>query len=90
MNAKFKHIDLNLATPDFGANLTKLILDLDYLRKRKIEGTTYPVLFYQLKKIFHLMESIGSLRIEGNRTTLIEYVEQKIDNKNNTKKQNFL
>jgi hypothetical protein len=61
MNSKFKHIDLKLIKPDFGSNLTKLILDLDYLRKRKIEGTTCPVLFYQLKKIFHLMESIGSL-----------------------------
>lgn len=90
MNSKFKHIDLKLIKPDFGSNLTKLILDLDYLRKRKIEGTTCPVLFYQLKKIFHLMESIGSLRIEGNRTTLIEYVEQKIDNKNDKKNENVL
>jgi len=36
-------------------------------------------MFFQLKEIFHLLESVGSARIEGNRTTISEYVEQKLE-----------
>jgi Fic family protein len=35
--------------------------------------------FFQLKRIFHMLESLGSARIEGNHTTLSEYIERKID-----------
>jgi Fic family protein len=79
MSVKFKHIDLRLVDPPFGSNLNTLILELDYLRKKVIAGTTHPIIFYQLKRIFHFLESIGSARIEGNRTTLAEYVERKIE-----------
>jgi len=37
------------------------------------------VVFFQLKKLFHTLESIGSARIEGNNTTIAEYIETKID-----------
>lgn len=43
-----------------------------------MEGTTHPNIFFQLKNIFHTLESIGSARIEGNRTTIAEYIETKI------------
>ena len=36
-------------------------------------------MFFQLKTIFHILESVGSARIEGNRTTISEYIERKIE-----------
>ncbi len=82
MNATFKHFDLKIFNPDFGSNLTDLIIDLDYLRKKLLEGTTHPQIFFQLKHIFHMLESIGSARIEGNHTTIAEYIETKLDQSN--------
>jgi Fic family protein len=89
MTANFKHIDLRLVDPPFGSQLNTLVLELDYLRKKPLGGTTHPVIFFQLKNIFHLLESIGSARIEGNRTTLAEYIEKKIEG-SKTKDERFL
>jgi len=79
MSVTFKHQDLNIYNPDFGSNLTDLIISLDYLRKKILRGTTHPRIFFQLKHIFHMLESIGSARIEGNHTTIAEYIETKIE-----------
>jgi Fic family protein len=81
MNVKFKHLDLKLIDPPFNSSLTDLIIELDYLRKKQLEGTTHPSIFFQLKSIFHMLESVGSARIEGNRTTIAEFIETKIDKK---------
>ncbi|CAK8720689.1 MAG: hypothetical protein CDV28_10750 [Candidatus Electronema aureum] len=78
MPALFTHFDLKIPEPTFASPLTDLIIELDHLRKKQIGGTTPPRIFFQLKKIFHLLESIGSARIEGNNTTIAEYVEHKI------------
>lgn len=56
-------------------------MELNHLKRQKLGGTTAPWIFFQLKNIFHILESVGSARIEGNRTTISEYIEQKIDNK---------
>lgn len=56
-------------------------MELNHLRKLRLYGSTAPWLFFQLKDIFHLLESVGSARIEGNRTTVSEYIEQKIEHK---------
>lgn len=72
---------LKLVTPSFDSEITDLIIELNYLRRQKIIGTTHPIIFKQLKKIFHMLESVGSGRIEGNRTTIVEYIEYKADNK---------
>lgn len=77
----FNHFDLMLVKPTFDSNLTDTVMELNYLRKLKLGGTTAPWIFFQLKEIFHLLESVGSARIEGNRTTISEYVEQKIEKK---------
>lgn len=76
--AKFIHYDLKLVEPSFGSTLTDLIIELDYLRKKQLEGSTHPKVFFQLKHIFHTLESIGSARIEGNNTTIAEYIETKL------------
>ena len=76
---EFKDYALELIQPEFGSPLTDLIIDLDYLRKKPLKGSTHIKVFFQLKEIFHLLESLGSARIEGNNTTLAEYIETKIE-----------
>jgi transposase/fido (protein-threonine AMPylation protein) len=78
LEARFSHYDLKLVEPAFGSALTDLIIELDYLRKKKLGGSTHPKVFFQLKHIFHTLESIGSARIEGNNTTIAEYIETKL------------
>ena len=73
------HTTLRLVVPSFDSPLTDLIIDLDHLRRKEFVGTTPPGLFTQVKRIFHTLESIGSARIEGNRTTIAEYIETKIE-----------
>lgn len=67
-----------LLNPSFNSKLIDLILELEHLRKRSLYGTTRPSIFFQLKWIFHLLESIWSARIEWNRTTVAEFIETKI------------
>jgi len=68
-----------LLKPSFDSKLVDLIIDLDHLRRKKLGGTTYSGIFFQLKRIFHTLESVGSARLEGNRTTVSEYIEKKIE-----------
>lgn len=79
MSNEFKYQPLELVNPDFGSSLTNLVIELDALRRKTITGTTHPLIFFQLKKLFHMLESIGSARIEGNNTTIVEYIETKIE-----------
>ncbi|BBP45582.1 Fic family protein [Thiosulfatimonas sediminis] len=70
---------LEMYQPSFEDPVMGVILELNHLKRMQLAGTTHPMIFFQLKNIFHLMESVGSARIEGNRTTISEYVERKID-----------
>lgn len=79
MATKFKAYPLRLLAPSFDSPLTGLIMELDHLRKQQLDSTTPAYLFYQLKRLFHLFESVGSARIEGNNTTVAEYIETKIE-----------
>lgn len=79
MDPKFAHYDLVLIRPDFDSKLTDLVIELDYLRKKELGGSTHPKIFFQLKNIFQTLESIGSARIEGNNTTISDYIENRSD-----------
>ncbi len=79
--------EIKLITPNFESNLIDVLMDLNHVRKMELGGTTFPKTFFQLKNIFHMLESIGSARIEGNRTTISEYVERKINNDNKSTEQ---
>lgn len=81
MSAKFKHTDLKLVNPSFESKLIDALIELNHLKRLRLNGSTAPWMFFQLKEIFHLLESVGSARIEGNRTTVSEYVELKIEKK---------
>lgn len=82
-NPTFKAYDLKIVVPNFSSPITDLILELEHLRKKTLLGTTNTNVFFQLKKIFHTLESIGSARIEGNNTTIVEYIETKLETTKN-------
>ncbi len=74
-------VKTKLVTPTYESPVTDLIIELEKLRTKIMAGTTDINVFYQIKNIFHFLESIGSARIEGNNTTISDYVETKIDGK---------
>ncbi len=73
-------VPLKLYDPKWGSKLANTILELEKLRVKKLEGPVPKKIFFQLKNIFQMFESLGSARIEGNNTTLAEYVERIIEN----------
>lgn len=79
--AKFSHHDLQLLNPSFDSPLVDVLSELEFLRRLRLEGDTPPQVFFQLKAIFHTLESLGSARIEGNHTTLADYIESKVEGK---------
>ncbi|WP_340613940.1 Fic family protein [Xenorhabdus thailandensis] len=77
--ATFNHFELKLLNPSFDSPLVDIITELELLRHLRLEIDVHPSLFIQLKEIFHMLESLGSARIEGNHTTLADYIESKIE-----------
>lgn len=77
--ATFRHFDLALLNPAFDSPLVDVLTELEHLRRLELGGTTPATVFYQLKRVFHMLESLGSARIEGNHTTLADYVESSLD-----------
>ena len=75
---QFVHHYLRLLNPRFDAPLLDVLTDLEHLRRLQIGGTTPLLVFLQLKEVFHLLESLASARIEGNHTTLADYVEARV------------
>lgn len=75
----FSHHDLTLLNPSFDSPLVDVLTELEHLRRLQLRGTTPAQVFFQLKHIFHMLESLGSARIEGNHTTLADYVESKLE-----------
>lgn len=88
MKPKFTHFDLRIVEPTFSSTLTNIIIELEKLRApRRIKSRVHPAVFTQLKIIFHTLESLGSVRIEGNNTTLSDIVEKTIDGSIKTSKE---
>lgn len=79
MPSRFVEFPLEAFVPSFASPLTDVVIELDHLRRLHLSGDTPPPLFMQLKNIFHMLESLGSARIEGNHTTLADYIENKIE-----------
>lgn len=72
-----KTMDKKLGIPNINYDMpiTDLLIELEKLRYKELRGTTNPIIFHQLRYIFQMLESIGSSRIEGNNTTILDYVE---------------
>lgn len=77
--AAFHHHDLTLLNPAFDSPLVDVVTELEHLRRLRLGGSTPAPVFFQLKHIFHMLESLGSARIEGNHTTLADYVESRLE-----------
>jgi len=75
-------IEIKIPDPSWGSDLANIILDLEKLRTKILGGDVPFYIFFQLKDIFQMLETIGSARIEGNNTTLSEYVEKIIEQEN--------
>lgn len=75
----FLHHDLALLNPAFDSPLVDVVTELEHLRRLQLGGSTPAPVFFQLKHIFHMLESLGSARIEGNHTTLADYVESRLE-----------
>lgn len=65
---------LTLPVIGFNAPIVSLLFKLERLRGISLSGTTPTEWFFQLKESFQLLEALGSSRIEGNNTTVIDYV----------------
>ncbi|MCB0429758.1 MAG: Fic family protein [Flavobacteriales bacterium] len=76
-----KNTALSLHEPIFGSALTSLVLELEHLRRMRLGGTTLPELFFELKQLFHYLESVGSARIEGNNTTIAQFIETQLEDR---------
>ena len=70
---------LEIIDPPFSSPVVDLVVALNNLRDKKLDGTTEPRLFFQIKEIFQMVESLESARIEGNHTTLVDYVAEKLN-----------
>lgn len=66
----------DIPQPSFDSELNTVIVELEKLREKRLHGNVPPYVFFQLKDIFQALESLGSNRIEGNRTTVSEYAEK--------------
>lgn len=71
----YKEITLRLPDLNFEMPIVDQIMELEQLRYKILEGSTHPLVFHQVKNLFHVLESIGSSRIEGNNTTILDYME---------------
>lgn len=76
--------ELAIPTPNFWDTITGKIMQLENLRVGGIVASTPTPAFIQLHSIFQITESLASARIEGNHTTISDYVQDKIEGKDNT------
>ena len=69
---------VKLVKPPYDSEVVDLVVSLNNLRDKQLHGSTHPSLFFQVKNLFQIVESIESARIEGNHTTLADYVVKRI------------
>ena len=67
---------IDLVTPQWRDPIVNDILALEELRyPNEGRAATHPVLFEQIRDVLQTLESVASARIEGNRTTLADYLD---------------
>lgn len=67
-------LNFKLPVLSFDHPVADLIIDLEKLREPNLPHGKIKNTFMVLKKIFHVLESVGSARIEGNNTTIADYI----------------
>ena len=71
-------MSFDIPNPPFESAITQTVFELERLRYFSLKGTTPKWLFFELKNIMQMLESLSSARIEGNRTTVMGVVESVI------------
>lgn len=67
---------IDLVAPQWRDSIVNDILALEELRyPNEGRAATHPVLFEQIRDVLQTLESVASARIEGNRTTLADYLD---------------
>ena len=74
---------LELFYPEFNSQLTDLIIEFEKLRHFQLQGTTPPYLLHEFRNLLHTLESINSSNIEGNNTTVFDYIESQMSEHKN-------
>lgn len=71
-----KNLDYLLSIPNFSLSdrITDSVLYLNKFREHGLTGSTPPRLFSIVRQLFEIIETVGSARIEGNHTTVIDYI----------------
>ncbi len=72
---EYKPFPLALIIPDFDSEIADLVIDLDHLRRKEIHTWTHPLVYHDLISLFHTIEAVGSARIEGNNTQLLDLMD---------------
>ncbi|HYH75453.1 MAG TPA: Fic family protein [Candidatus Saccharimonadales bacterium] len=75
--------------PSFNSPLVSEIFALEKLRYTRLAGTTPRWLFFDLKEIMHILESVASARIEGNRTTVVGAAIDSLDSEKPAENEDF-
>jgi len=75
---------ITIPKPEWHSRVANTVLDLEKLRTKELYSEIPTHIFFQIKSIFQILETLGSARIEGNHTTLLEYVEKILENKAKT------
>ncbi len=72
---------ITIPKPAWHSDITNIVLDLEKLCTKELYSEISVHIFFQIKSIFQILETLGSARIEGNHTTLLEYVEKILEDK---------
>ena len=56
------NVEIKIPNPAWGSDLTTVILDLEKLRTKQLYSQVPAYIFFQLKEIFHILETLGSVR----------------------------
>jgi Fic family protein len=72
-------MEIKIPAPVWDHPIIDIIVDLEKLRTKLLGWDVPPYIFFQLKTIFQMLETLWSARIEGNNTTLAEYIENIIE-----------
>lgn len=75
---------LSKINPTLDSPLMTELFELERMRYELASGTTPKWLFYDLKEVMHLLESLASARIEGNHTTLVAAANDAVNNRQQT------
>lgn len=77
--ASFEHKDLRLPSPGFDSPLIDAVVDLEHLRRLRLAHKAGDPVFAQVKTFFQAAEVLFSARIEGNHSTMAEFLEKRED-----------